>query len=65
MSNATVDKLIKRVWLEVERVGWFREDVRAYLEITYQERAVTVLTEQQLMQFIGHLQNLPNFKAIE
>ncbi|MEH1792828.1 hypothetical protein [Nostoc sp.] len=57
------EKLTERVWLEVDRVGWLREDVRAYTERTFQKRGLALLTEAELMQFIRHLNSLPAFRC--
>jgi hypothetical protein len=53
------DKLTNRIWIEVDRVGWVREDVRAYTERTFQKRGLALLTEGELMEFIAYLKLLP------
>lgn len=57
------EKLTHKIWLEVDRVGWIREDVRAHTERTFKKRGLALLTEAELMQFIEHLKSLPTFSS--
>ncbi|MEH2315947.1 hypothetical protein [Nostoc sp.] len=64
MTNVNERKLTERIWLEAARIGWIREDARAYVEINFKKKAIALLTESEMMQFIQVLKSLPDFAPV-
>ncbi|MEM9771502.1 MAG: hypothetical protein AAF889_07900 [Cyanobacteria bacterium P01_D01_bin.73] len=49
---------IAQITALMRQVGWDTNQGRAYLQSTYGKRSRAELTDQELMQFLGHLQTL-------
>lgn len=51
--------IIAKTDVEMERLGWTREQGREYLTKTYEKRARSLLTEEELLDFLKYLESLP------
>lgn len=52
--------VIAQTDIELRRLGWSVETGREYLESTYDKRSRHELTEEELIQFLCHLESLPD-----
>ncbi|MEL6502792.1 MAG: hypothetical protein AAFQ23_15625, partial [Cyanobacteria bacterium J06623_1] len=48
---------------EMERLGWTPQQGREYLIQTYNKRGRTLLTEEELLDFLQHLESIPTPQA--
>ncbi len=46
--------------IEIKRLGWTKDDGRNFLKSRYGKRSRLHLTDEQLLEFLHHLENLPN-----
>jgi hypothetical protein len=46
--------------MELKRLGWTSEQGRNYLLQTYGKRSRQLLSDEELLEFVQHLENLPN-----
>lgn len=51
--------IIAKTDVEMERLGWTREQGREYLTKTYEKRARSLLTEEELLDFLKYLESQP------
>lgn len=49
-----------RIDLEMKRLNWTKEQGRDYLLSTYGKRSRLHLTNEELLEFLGHIENLPS-----
>mgnify|MGYP001795319313 CR=1 FL=1 len=54
-----LSEVIAKTDVEMERLGWTPQQGREYLINTYGKRGRTLLTEQELLDFLNHLESLP------
>lgn len=62
VSEAPVDfsEIIARTNVELKRLGWTNHQGRDYLVQTYGKRSRLELTNEELLDFLHHLEKLPN-----
>ncbi|HEY9852676.1 MAG TPA: hypothetical protein V6D28_24605 [Leptolyngbyaceae cyanobacterium] len=51
---------INMINIEMKRVGWTNEQGREYLWRTYKKRSRAQLSDEQLVEFLSHLESLPS-----
>jgi hypothetical protein len=51
--------VIAQTDIELRRLGWSTEEGREFLEQTYSKRSRHELSEEELIQFLCHLESLP------
>lgn len=54
-----VSDLIQQIGVEVSRIKWTKKQGSTYLQQTYSKKTRAELTEQQLLEFLVHLKQLP------
>lgn len=55
-----LSNVLARTDIELERLGWTKEQGRDYLIRTYNKRGRTLLTEQELLEFLEYLESQPS-----
>ncbi|GAC1468440.1 MAG: hypothetical protein NVS2B14_08640 [Chamaesiphon sp.] len=51
--------IVARTNIEIKRLGWSTEQGRDYLMQTYNKRARSLLTDRELLDFLGYLESQP------
>lgn len=51
---------INKISIEMKRVGWSAEQGKEYLMRTYKKRSRAQLSDEQLVEFLSHLESLPS-----
>ncbi|MEL6163951.1 MAG: hypothetical protein AAFR37_09385 [Cyanobacteria bacterium J06628_3] len=54
-----LNELISKTDLEMKRLGWTPHQGREFLTETYGKRGRTLLSEEELFNFLQHLQSIP------
>ncbi|AVH67700.1 hypothetical protein [Nostoc sp. 'Peltigera membranacea cyanobiont' N6] len=59
-SSEDLSQVLAKTDVEIQRLGWTPEQGREYLIKTYGKRGRTLLTEEELHQFLQYLQSQPD-----
>ncbi|WP_223277962.1 hypothetical protein [Nostoc sp. 'Peltigera membranacea cyanobiont' 232] len=60
ISSKDLSQVLAKTDIEIQRLGWTPEQGREYLIKTYGKRGRTLLTEEELHQFLQYLQSQPD-----
>lgn len=62
-ESIDLSEVIVKTDIEMERLGWTPHQGREYLIQAYSKRGRTLLTEEELLDFLQHLESIPTSQA--
>ena len=65
VETTDLSQLIAETHVEMQRLDWTPQQGREYLIETYGKRGRTLLTEEELLDFLQHLESIPTPELLE
>jgi hypothetical protein len=62
MEPVNFTEVIAQIDVEMQRLGWTREQEREHLKKNYEKRSRTLLTEVELLEFFQYLVSQPTIE---
>ncbi|NEU75996.1 hypothetical protein PI95_026445 [Hassallia byssoidea VB512170] len=57
--DVDIEQAIKKTDVEIERLGWTKEQVREYLIKNYGKRSRVLISEEESLDFLTYLESQP------